>query len=380
MSETIKVLVVDDVPENITLVRKTLAQEGYSVVTAGSGEEALEVFQREQPHVVLMDVMLPVINGYETTARLRRMNGDHHWVPIIFISALGTSVDMVRGLEAGGDDYITKPIDLHLLLAKMRAMQRIAAMQKRLAETGQELERHRLSREKEQEMARELMARMLESSRVQDDRLQLWMRPASQFSGDLLIANRSIGDHLYVLHADSMGHGLTAALPLLPIAQIFHTMSGRGLSVSNIVHEMNAQLRRQMPAGHFVAATLIRMDRANLLVEVWNGGNPAPLMVDADGRVVHRFTSEHMPLGPLDPADFDAGTRVLQYPRPFKLVLYSDGLGEALNEAGEIFGEQALLRAVAQGPDIHANILAAVQRHIAWGGDQDDISLVVLGS
>lgn len=379
MNRPIKVLVVDDVQENLVLIRKTLAQQGYSVVLAASGEEALEVFDRERPDVVLMDVMLPGMNGYETTARLRKMNGDH-WVPIIFISAMVNSADMVRGLEAGGDDYLTKPIDLHLLLAKMQAMQRIAAMQQRLAETSRELERHRLESEKEQGMARELMARMLESSTVEDDRLQLWVRPASRFSGDLLIANRSIGGHLYVLHADSMGHGLPAALPLLPIAQIFHTMSGRGLSVSNIVYEMNVQLRRQMPAGHFVAATLIRMDRANGVVEVWNGGNPALLMLDGAGEVLHHFTSDHMPLGPLDAANFDAGTRVLQHREPFKLVLFSDGLSEARNAAGELFGDAALLRAIAQGPDTHANIMSAVLQHIAQGGEQDDISLVVLGS
>lgn len=379
MNSPIKVLVVDDVQENLALIRKTLVQQGYDVVQAESGEEALEVFGRERPDAVLMDVMLPGMDGYETTARLRQMNGNH-WVPIIFISAMVNSIDMVRGLQAGGDDYLAKPIDLHLLLAKMQAMQRIAAMQRRLAEASMELERYRQASEKEQGMARELMARMLESSTVEDEGLQLWIRPASRFSGDLLIANHSIGDHLYVLHADSMGHGLTAALPLLPIAQIFHTMSGRGLSVSNIVYEMNAQLRRQMPAGHFVAATLIRMDRANGLVEVWNGGNPAPLMVDEAGEVIHRFTSDYMPLGPLDAANFDAGTRVLQHRQPFKLVLFSDGLSEARNAAGEPFGDDALLQAIAQGPDTHANIMSAVLQHIAQGGEQDDISLVVLGS
>ena len=143
---------------------------------------------------------------------------------------------------------------------------------------------------------------------------------------------------------------------------------------------MNTQLRRQMPAGRFVSATLLRLDRGNQLVEVWNGGNPAPLMVGGKGQVMHRFDSDHLPLGLLDAGRFDARTQVLQTREPFSLVMFSDGLIDALNEAGEAFGEEGVLRVIAQGPDIHDNMMSAVQQHIAWGGEQDDISLVVLRS
>ena len=374
MGDPITVLVVDDVQENLTLVRKTLEQQGYRVVMAETGEAALKLFAQEAPDVVLMDVMLPGIDGYETTRRLRQLNG-HRWVPIIFVSALGQSVDMVRGLEAGGDDYIGKPIDLALLLAKMRAMQRIAAMQRRLIEAGAELEAYHHQAEEEQEMARSLMARMLEASSIEDPGMQICIEPASRFSGDLLVANRALGDQLYVMHADSMGHGLPAALPLLPIAQIFYTMTARGLSLGSIAHEMNTQLRRQMPPGRFVSATLLRLDRANQLVEVWNGGNPAPIMLRGKGEVMRRFASDHVPLGLVDAARFDARTQVVQASEPFTLVMFSDGLVDALNEACEAFGEEGVMRVIGQGPDIHDNLMAAVQQHIAWGGEQDDISI-----
>ncbi|MDP2828912.1 MAG: fused response regulator/phosphatase [Sulfuricellaceae bacterium] len=371
-SDRIKVLVVDDVRENLVLLRKMLEQEGYHVVVATSGEEALEAYPRERPDVVLMDVMLPGIDGYETTRRLRLLNG-HRWIPILFVSALGQSVDMTRGLEAGGDDYISKPIDLALLLAKMRAMQRIAAMQA-------QLESYRQAAEDEQEMARDLMDRMLESSSIQDPGLHLWIHSACRFCGDLMIANRSIGGHLYVLHADAMGHGLSAALTLLPAAQTFHSMTQQGLSVSSIAHEMNRQLHRQMPVGRFVTATLLRLDRGNRLVEVWNGGNPALIVVSEAGEEIHRFGSDHLPLGPLDADEFDARTRVVQLREPFHLLMFSDGLVDAENEAGKPFGEEGIRKAVASGPDIYANLKMAVQGHIAWGGEQDDISLVLLSS
>ena len=376
-NDRIKVLVVDDVRENIALLQKVLEHEGYRVVVATSGEEALEVYPRENPDVVLMDVMLPGIDGYETTRRLRLLNG-HRWIPILFVSALGQSIDMTRGLEAGGDDYISKPIDLALLLAKMRAMQRIAAIQTRLLDAGTQLEAYRQAAEDEQEMARDLMDRMLESSSIEDEGLHLWIHPASRFCGDLLIANRSIGGHLYVLHADAMGHGLSAALTLLPVAQTFHSMTLKGLSVSSIAHEMNRQLHRQMPVGRFVTATILRLDRSNQLVEVWNGGNPALIVLNEAGEVIHRFGSDHLPLGPLNSDEFDACTQVVQLREHFQLVMFSDGLVDATNGEGSLFGEEGIREALAAGPDILANMMTAVQGHIAGGGDQDDISLVVL--
>ncbi|MEW5770780.1 MAG: SpoIIE family protein phosphatase [Pseudomonadota bacterium] len=378
MTSPMKVLVVDDVQENLTLLSRALGYEGYVVVVAKTGEEALSVFAAERPDVVLMDVMLPGIDGYEATRRLRRLSGQY-WVPIIFVSALGQSVDMVRGLEAGGDDYIGKPIDLSLLLAKMRAMQRIAEMQRRLRETRAELAAYHLQAEEEQEMARELMARMIDAASMEIPGMRQYIQPAGRFCGDLLIATRSQSGEVYVLHADSMGHGLAAALPLLPISQTFHSMSQQGMSIADIAREMNLQLHRQMPQGRFVAATLVRLDPVNHVAEVWNGGNPAALMLDASGRVLQRFASQHMALGPLGANRFDARTQIVQAGQSCSLVLFSDGLLDAVGETGAPFGEEGVEQALlARGANLFDELVEAVQRLAACGGVQDDISVVSL--
>lgn len=379
MDTPLKVLLVDDVPENMTLLRKVLQRAGYVIICAASGEDALECFMKERPDVVLMDMLLPGMDGCETTVRLRELDAGR-WVPIIFVSAMIDNADIVRALEAGGDDYIGKPVDLSLLLAKMRSMQRIAAMQRRLAVTAQALEKRSQEAEEEEGIAHDVMERMIESSSIEDPGLQIFLAPARHFNGDLLIANKSFNGVLYLLHADSMGHGLAAALPLLPLAQIFHAMAMEGHSVAAMAKEMNSQLRRLLPVGRFVSAALVRVDRANRLVEVWNGGNPAPLLVNAETRkVVGSFRSTHLPLGVLDPASFDAGTCVVQSSEACKLVLFSDGVTDALSETGEEFGEAGVMRAIAQCGDVYANLTAALQAHIAWGGEQDDISLLVLG-
>jgi CheY-like chemotaxis protein len=370
------ILVVDDVAQNLDLLEQFLSLKGHRVVTANSGLQAVERFRTHQPDLVLMDVMLPDISGLEATGRIRELAGER-WVPILYVSALTEREQIVQGLAAGGDDYLTKPVDLALLDAKIRAMQRIADMQSRLADTARQLERYRDAAEQEQATAQALMEMMIRAGSSEDRGLKLWLAPATRFSGDLTIASRSRFGQLYVLHADSMGHGLTAALPLLPVAQIFRTMTERGISLPVIVHEMNASLQRQIPRGFFVSATLAAIDRRNRTVEVWNGGNPTALLVNERGEVVRRFESDHLPLGILPPERFEADTRIWQIQSgQASLVLYSDGLAEARNAEGEPFGEERLLAALGQGGDRHEAVIAAVRDHLGGERGHDDISLI----
>lgn len=380
MANAFKVLIADDIPQNLAFMRACLEDEGHAVHVAGSGEQALEVFGREAPDLVLMDVMMPGMGGHEATRRMREMAGDR-WLPIIFISALDQSVDMIRGLEAGGDDFICKPVDLGLLKAKIRAMQRIAGMQQKLADATAELQNYREHAEFEQEIARELMALMIKAASTEDAGLEMWLEPATRFSGDLLVANRSRSGHLYLLHADSMGHGLPAALPLLPTAQIFRTMGERGFNLSTIVQEMNTQLARQIPRGYFVAATLVCIDRQNQTIEVWNGGNPAALLASRDGGLICRFESMHPPLGIIDASRFDARTQVWQSERDWTLNLFSDGLADAEDATGRAFGEAGVLAALQGSSDPHASIVSAVRAHLGDGRcGHDDISLITLSN
>lgn len=379
-NNALKILIADDLPQNTTFLRHCLEEDGHAVHVAASGEESLLLFDRESPDIVLMDVMMPGMGGYEATRRMREMAGDR-WLPIIFVSALDHSIDMIRGLEVGGDDFICKPVDLALLKAKIRAMQRIAGMQRKLAEATLELQNYRDGAEFEQEIARELMALMIKAASTEDAGLEMWLEPAARFSGDLLVANRSHAGHLYLLHADSMGHGLAAALPLLPTAQIFRTMSERGFTLSTIVREVNAQLTRQIPRGYFVAATMVCVDRENQVIEVWNGGNPAALLTNEGGNLICRFESMHPPLGILDSSRFDSRTQAWQSEQNWILSLFSDGLVEAVDSSGKAFGEHGVLAALRQGQGVHANLVAAVKAHIGEGrGAHDDVSLVTLNN
>jgi class 3 adenylate cyclase len=133
MSAPAKILVVDDTPQNVLLLGDILAGKGYAVVTAASGAEALRQVEVERPDLVLLDVVMPVMSGYEVCRKLR---GDPatEILPVIMVTALDPAQERIKGLEAGADDFLTKPINQAELLARVRSLLRIKTLYDRSRE------------------------------------------------------------------------------------------------------------------------------------------------------------------------------------------------------------------------------------------------------
>jgi two-component system, OmpR family, response regulator len=119
--EAVRVLVVDDEPSIVDVISMALRHQGFGVEAAASGKEALDQVRRWRPHVMVLDVMLPDMDGFEVA---RRLSAEHADVPIVFLSARDATADKVRGLTTGGDDYVTKPFSLEELIARLRIILR----------------------------------------------------------------------------------------------------------------------------------------------------------------------------------------------------------------------------------------------------------------
>ena len=135
-----KALVVEDTVTSATLICQKLRKMGIEPVHAIDGEKGLEIFERERPDVVLLDIILPGIDGFEVAQRLRQRETDGEWTPIIFLTARPSEADLQRGIQVGGDDYLVKPISDVVLEAKVRAMQRIAQMRHALISVTHKLD------------------------------------------------------------------------------------------------------------------------------------------------------------------------------------------------------------------------------------------------
>ena len=122
-----RILVVDDVPANVKLLEARLSAEYFDVLTASSGTEALQICQRAECDIILLDVMMPDMDGFEVCRRLKSSPATH-FIPVVMVTALDSAADRVRGLEAGADDFLTKPVSDIVLIARVRSLTRLKMM------------------------------------------------------------------------------------------------------------------------------------------------------------------------------------------------------------------------------------------------------------
>ena len=133
-----KILVVDDSPTIRAALKSLLERMGHTVVEANDGKEALQMYRQDRPGLVLIDVVMPVMDGYESARHMRETSADE-WVPIIFLSSKEADQDLDRAIEAGGDDYLVKPVSFVVLNAKIRALQRLESMRTKQLEMSRDL-------------------------------------------------------------------------------------------------------------------------------------------------------------------------------------------------------------------------------------------------
>ena len=334
----LKILVVDDTEVNLKVIEMYLKPRGYEVITAEDGQIAIEKFISEKPDIILMDVMMPNVDGYDATISIRGLSGVA-WVPIIFLSAKATSEDQIKGIEIGGDDYLTKPVNLELLDAKLKAMLRIVNMQKELATAHKELQHYHDQAEEEIDLAKNLMLKMTEnSSDYSDETIHAYNNPIEDISGDIIITYRTKDNNLYVLMADATGHGLAAAISQVPLSQIFYTMAERGFTLSVIVREMNRTLKSLLPLNRFVTATVAFINTTSRFVEIWNGSNPTPIFFNRKGEVLKTFKETNFAFGIVENKYLNAQTEVYVWPEEGELLLYTDGIIDLMDENGKLYG------------------------------------------
>ena len=177
--------------------------------------------------------------------------------------------------------------------------------EQKLRDNARQLQAYYDQTQSEQQLAMKLMEKQLHRSGLKDSRLRYKVIAAENFSGDIVAASRSPEGRCFALLADATGHGLTAAISVLPVLAIFYRLARRNHSVREIVLELNQQLKESMPVGRFVAASLVCLDEITRTGEIWVGGTPEAFLFDRWGRSEKVFPSANLPLGIVDNAEMD---------------------------------------------------------------------------
>lgn len=375
-AESLLILVVDDNPDDLYLIRRDLMALGHRVAGVCTAAEALDHIAQAYPDVLMTDVGLPGMDGIELLKTVRVRTGGS-WIPsLVFTGSLDEATQM-RALEAGADAYLCKPASRQMLHAKLGVILRLKAMQRQAEARNRELARYRSLQEEEQRLARFVMERLINREALGDPAVSHWIASAAEFSGDLIAAARTPGNVLHVLLADGAGHGLAASLNVLPVTAPFYRMTERGFGIDAIAREINSKVRALLPVDRFIAATLVAVNFRERYVTVWNGGNPGPLLVRPDGGVRLHFNRHHFPLGVVDDDEFD-GTVDAHVVNPHDhLLLFSDGLIELEDAAGQALGVDGLGAALNNLPaDLRLPRLTDIVHELTGGSPpRDDISI-----
>lgn len=340
-----KILVADDTESVLLLMSRFVEALGHHAVLAHNGLDALACWRREKPDLVLMDMMMPVMSGPEAASVIKKESGET-WVPIVFVTGLGEDAPLAEAIESCGDDYLSKPVNFRVLEAKLKAFSRTLELHRKVREQSAILAEYYDRSEEEKGVVRHLMEQMVNSERLADPRLEYWLTPAESLSGDLIAAARTPGKALHFMLADGIGHGITAALNVLPLTQPFYSMTEKGFTLSEILVEMNNKVRQVLPIGRFVAVVLCSINDADGCVEVWNGGMPELKILDQACRVMETFKSFSLPLGVVPSHAMEFSPKRFFFSQPGTVLAYSDGLVEARNHSGSAFGVSRLLDAI----------------------------------
>jgi CheY-like chemotaxis protein/anti-sigma regulatory factor (Ser/Thr protein kinase) len=373
MSQSQKLaLVVDDSKMQCKLLSVLLQEENYHVVVANDGASGVQMYIEHQPDLVLMDINMPIMDGFEATKRIKKLSGVGNLAPIIFITSMDSEQAFIKSVDAGGDSILVRPFTPNVFKAKIKSMQRIID----LVEQVKDLQREQ---QNDAELAEKMMSDVIEARNFALDKIGVIKKPATIFSGDIQLSALCPNGDLHVLLGDFTGHGLRSSIGAIPVTETFRAMTKKGFSILEIIAQLNRQMYTLLPGDLFFAASFASISEHEKAAYIFNAGLPDGYLFDDVAKIKQQFLSTHPPLGILPELLPDAQLEVVQIQTDDRIVFITDGIVEARNPDGELFGfplfEQAAIEGIAQ-KDLTNNVLKYLDEFCQQCEQEDDISLV----
>jgi len=373
-----RILVVDDDQLLNDLFCSFLNSKGFETLSASGIKEAKAILRGENSvDLILLDYLLNDGTGMDLLQPDARSTYSNP-APVIMISANEEPKFLEECFASGVNDYIIKPVNLSLLALKVESLVNSSRMQRLIKVQNKALESFKKEAEREEQIAKLTYEYLLHQNSYEYSGVHVWLQSYAAFSGDLMLVKKSPSGHLYFILADATGHGLAAAITIMPVVTIFNSMVAKGFHIQKIATEINRKLVIDTPADRFVAAILIEINPFRRELNVWNGAMPPVLWVK-NGEVIHQFQSSHMALGILDENMFDASIATTDLPDDGFILAYSDGLIEQENIHKQPFSKQKLFNILAQQPaDLLAELSLKLSQHAGTLDYSDDISVGVI--
>jgi len=383
-----KILIVDDEPFNVDYLEQELEESGYETLTAANGQEALEKVRSESPDLILLDMMMPVMDGFEVLSRLK-MDPASRDIPVIVISADSNLRSVVRGIGLGAEDYLPKPFEPTLLNARISS-----SLEKKRLRDLQKL--YLKSLERELEIAREIQSGFLPSELPEAEGWEVaaYFKAAHEVAGDFYDAFLLSDGNLVCVVGDVCGKGVGAALFMTLIRSLI-----RASCTTDVFCNKN-DVRIRTPAerlGHVVSFTndyiVETHGDASMFATVFIGafnlqdgalayincGNEPPLLLGRDG-AVNLLRPTGPALGIIPEARFRVEEILMG--RDDLLLAYTDGIPDARNRELDSFGKERLLKLFQDRGVSPASLLKTIEQElhqfIGTADQFDDITVMAV--
>ena len=379
------VLVVDDIEANRDVLTRRLERQGYTTATAENGREALERLRADNFDLVLLDIMMPEMDGYEVLQRLKADEALRH-IPVIMISALNELDSVVRCIELGAEDYLPKPFNPTLLkarigacLEKKRAHDRETQLFAQLQMQNSEMARWRAVQEADLAVARTTQQGIVATAlpRFAGWQVESVYTPLIQVGGDVY-GWRQLDHEVWLFWvADATGHGIAAALLTSLVAFLFDHASSASRTAHGILTRVNAEFFSAVRGHSFMTACCAIIEGDGRLT--FAGAGHPPLLIRRRGGGVEALPSRSTMMG-IDPALVVSETFATLAPGDVAL-LYTDGLHSLKASDGERFTSQTVADAFAQtggNADQLPHLIAQLVERSDGRAFDDDLAAIAL--
>lgn len=369
------ILLVDDNPTNLQVLFQTLEGVGCKLLIAKNGEMALTIAGKALPDLILLDIMMPDIDGYEVCRQLKT-NPATSGTPVIFLSALGDTEDKVKGLQLGAVDYITKPFQPDEVIARVNTHLTIHRLKREVESQKDQLE-HELK------VVSEVQRKLLPKQLPVIDGFKLAAHyETSRYAGGDYYDIIELPDNCWgFLIADAEGHSAPAAVLMAMTCALFRSYPGSATDPAEVLRYLNKHLCKVADPS-FMTALYAHFDAKTKTMRIARAGHPLPMVFrNSDQKAIELTCPGVYPLG-IEPYEIEVPVTETKLEPGDRFLIYTDGLTERFDMEENTYGEERLLKPLATDStgdpqDVVTAIMADVEQFAGKRPADDDQALLL---
>lgn len=379
-----RILIIDDNPNDIRLMSRVLTRSGYEVLSASSGDEGIERVRETRPDCILVDYRMPGMDGYEVSRQLKK-DRDLQSIPVLILTGADSVRDLVDGLDAGADDFVTKSAEMEVIIARVRALLRVKAYQDRIVEQSAQLRRLydevKIKSDKILALNERLNKDLQFARRVQEallpepvffgagTEIRSSYIPSETLSGDFY-DYFTVGNSLILFLADVSGHGLPSAILVSLLKSYLHSDTDQLEDLARFMANLNDFLCTASLPSQFATAQLFRYDPTARRLHYCSAAHPPFLLLRPGGTTEVIEQPGHL-LGAMPEMRYEQEEITME---PSTLLFtHTDGLTDRRTATGEFYGVERVATLLERRDTDFEGLFRDIQKDVTGFPETDEM-------